>query len=112
MKKKSELEESWIDPNTDLEWQLIEPDKMNWQDATDYADQLEYAGFNDWRLPTIDEFESGSSITVSPDFVLYVIIPKTGRIMVRSTIGINTRNVHLLRIIKTSRLFCVQYFHK
>jgi Protein of unknown function (DUF1566) len=32
--------------------------KMNWQDATEYCSSLVYAGFSDWRLPTISDFLS------------------------------------------------------
>ena len=49
--------------------------KMNWATAVDWADNLEYAGYTDWVLPTIDQLTtqfstnlgeaSGSSITAS-----------------------------------------------
>lgn len=30
--------------------------EMNWFDALAWVDNLNYAGFSDWRLPTVDEF--------------------------------------------------------
>jgi len=26
---------------------------MNWNEATDWVNQLNYGGFSDWRLPTV-----------------------------------------------------------
>ena len=31
--------------------------RLNHSDATDYCEQLQYAGYDNWRLPTIKEFE-------------------------------------------------------
>lgn len=33
------------------------PDYMNWNDAMQYAKNLRKGGFNDWRIPTIDELK-------------------------------------------------------
>lgn len=33
------------------------PDNLNWQDSIDYCDDLTFAGFDDWRLPTNDELK-------------------------------------------------------
>ena len=47
------------DQITGLDWQRI-PDNVqrSWSDAIDYTDQLELAGFNDWRLPEKQELVS------------------------------------------------------
>jgi len=49
----------WIDPDTNLMWQKKYSDKrMTFSEARDYIKVLNgnrFAGFSDWRLPTIDE---------------------------------------------------------
>lgn len=47
------------DPNTGLCWQNP-PDVhyMDWQQATDYCNDLATGGFTDWRMPDIDELIS------------------------------------------------------
>ncbi len=44
---------------TDIIW-LQSPDatQMDWDQAMTYTENLNYAGFSDWRLPTIDEFKA------------------------------------------------------
>ena len=48
-----------VDTLTGLQWQYADadvPDYGNaWKDALDYCENLEYAGFSDWRLPNKDE---------------------------------------------------------
>jgi len=41
--------------------------KMNWQEALEWADNLEYAGYSDWRLPNAKELQSIVDYTRSPD---------------------------------------------
>ena len=45
-----------LDNNTGLMWQQTIPtDEYKWYDAISYCDDLSYAGYNDWRLPTPQE---------------------------------------------------------
>ena len=49
---------TWIDPNTDLEWQSESPCRMTWHEALEYAEHLSLNGREDWRLPTCYEIET------------------------------------------------------
>jgi hypothetical protein len=40
--------------------------KLNWQEALDWAEDLEYAGYSDWRLPNVKELQSIVDYTRSP----------------------------------------------
>ncbi len=39
---------------------------VNWQDALEYAENIEFAGYNDWRLPDVKELQSIVDYTRSP----------------------------------------------
>ncbi len=39
----------------DLMWGKEADEKMNWDDAMEYAENLRLGGYDDWRLPTIEE---------------------------------------------------------
>jgi hypothetical protein len=41
--------------------------KLNWQQALNWAENLEYAGYSDWRLPNVKELQSIVDYTRSPD---------------------------------------------
>ena len=41
--------------------------KLNWEQALDWAGNLEYAGFSDWRLPNAKELQSIVDYSQSPD---------------------------------------------
>jgi hypothetical protein len=41
--------------------------KLNWQEALSWAEDLEYAGYSDWRLPNVKELQSIVDYTRSPD---------------------------------------------
>ncbi len=48
------------DPATGLMWARngnIAEKKMDWKEAMDWANSLNYAGYSDWRLPTKNEYE-------------------------------------------------------
>ena len=41
--------------------------RLNWQQALDWAENLTYAGYSDWRLPNAKELQSIVDYTRSPD---------------------------------------------
>lgn len=63
--------------NTDLTWQKrITSSQLNWQNACSYCDHLNFAGYDDWRVPEAYEYfelvnDQGS--TVSRDFNNYSV---------------------------------------
>ncbi|WP_406658144.1 DUF1566 domain-containing protein [Methanolobus sp. ZRKC2] len=40
---------------------------LNWEEALDFAESLEYSGYDDWRLPNAKELQSIVDYTRSPD---------------------------------------------
>ncbi|MHC4743624.1 MAG: Lcl C-terminal domain-containing protein, partial [Planctomycetota bacterium] len=40
--------------------------KLNWEEALDWAENLKYAGYSDWRLPNVKELQSIVDYTRSP----------------------------------------------
>ena len=54
-----ENEKTVMDNNLELEWQQTIPSEYyTWSAATNYCNELTYAGKNDWRLPTLFELLS------------------------------------------------------
>jgi len=55
------------DNATGLMWMQNDSEKgMNWQDALNYAENKQFAGFSDWRLPSTKELQSIVDYTRSP----------------------------------------------
>jgi hypothetical protein len=50
----------WKDDGTGLMWEdpLQKPVEMEWEEAISYCDALVAGGFDDWRLPSLDELVS------------------------------------------------------
>lgn len=46
------------DPETGLMWGKTFPQEMNWKDADQACKDLNFAGYKDWRLPTVKELFS------------------------------------------------------
>ena len=52
------------DLNTGLLWQEVPTTEgFDWQDAKDYAENLELGGYDDWRMPTLKELYSISDFS-------------------------------------------------
>jgi hypothetical protein len=48
----------WVDPSTGLMWASMDNGKdVSWRQAMKYCRDLRFAGFSDWRLPTLAELE-------------------------------------------------------
>jgi hypothetical protein len=51
----------YTDPETGLMWPKngrVDEGEMTWDNATDWVNIFDYAGYNDWRLPSIKEFKA------------------------------------------------------
>ena len=55
-----------FDNNTGLQWQGIEAEKHTWEDAVNHCNNLTYAGYSDWRLPTPQELLTIVDISKKP----------------------------------------------
>lgn len=55
------------DKATGLMWQKVDSSKsMSWEDALEYAENINLAGYSDWRLPNAKELQSIVDYTRSP----------------------------------------------
>ena len=56
------------DHATGLMWTKVDGGSpMNWEDALAYAEDLDAAGYDDWRLPDAKELQSIVDYTRAPD---------------------------------------------
>lgn len=56
------------DNATNLMWMQDDSGEgMNWEDALNYAEHKEYAGYSDWRLPNVKELQGIVDYTRSPE---------------------------------------------
>ncbi|OMH26639.1 DUF1566 domain-containing protein [Motiliproteus sp. MSK22-1] len=56
------------DQSTDLTWlQADSGEALSWEDALAWAENLEYGGYSDWRLPNAKELQSILDYSRSPD---------------------------------------------
>jgi len=51
-------QETVVDDNTGLEWTQAAFPRMNWQQALQFCDTLQWGGYSDWRLPNAKELQS------------------------------------------------------
>ena len=57
-----------MDKATGLMWAKADSGKtMNWRKALKWAEDLDYAGYTDWRLPNAKELQSIVDYTRCPD---------------------------------------------
>jgi hypothetical protein len=65
------LHPTWTDPDTKLTWAKKDNGSdTSWEQASDYCTKLQLAGYNDWRLPTIEELHGiyDSSVSIRTMF--------------------------------------------
>lgn len=53
-----------IDHGTGLMWQYRDDERLNWRDALRHIENLELGGFDDWRMPNIQELFSIVDVSV------------------------------------------------
>ena len=58
------------DRATGLMWQKTDSvDTFDWQGALEYAEEIEFAGHSDWRLPNVKELQSIVDYSYAPDAI-------------------------------------------
>lgn len=62
--------ETVTDNNTGLMWQQIPTsDEFTWQEAVDYCNDLEFGGYDDWRMPNLKELFSISDFSTGWPYI-------------------------------------------
>ena len=74
------LHPTWTDPATGLMWAKKDNGKdVSWEQASEYCAKLQLGGFNDWRLPTIEELAGLYDSSVSVEAVFdedWIVFPR------------------------------------
>ena len=75
-------DETVTDTNTGLMWQKIpDSDGFSYQDAVEYCENLELAGYNDWRVPSLKELFLISDFSIGwPYLDINYFVLATGQI--------------------------------
>ena len=94
------------DLNTGLMWQQTsEFDRISFDEAFEYVDDLELGGYTDWRLPTIDELyslsnfdgelllEGDSTPYIDTDYFYYINDPKSKDAIFAKTLKEHNSNI-------------------
>jgi len=66
MRKFTDNGNGTVSQGTGLMWQQGENKKVNWDSAIAYCENLSLAGYNDWRLPNIEELKSIIDVKEEP----------------------------------------------
>lgn len=69
-------DETVTDLRTGLIWCRQESERMNWEEALEYSENLVYAGSDKWRLPNVKELRSISNDAMSNPSVDLVYFPQ------------------------------------
>jgi len=66
------------DTSSSLIWQqATAPNTYNWDQAISYCRSLSFAGYTDWRLPTLDELKTLLDYTQAPPKINHMYFPDT-----------------------------------
>ena len=66
------------DTSSSLIWQqATAPNTYNWDQAISYCESLSFAGYTDWRLPTLDELKTLVDSTQTPPTINQMFFPDT-----------------------------------
>ena len=65
------------DTSTGLIWQQVEPEAMTWTEALAYCENLQLAGYDDWRLPNRNELQSIFDYSTNKPAIDFTVFPDT-----------------------------------